>query len=96
MATLKFLHSTRAGLAAVADALSATVVLITGILVVLYSQASSPDYHRLFRDVTVLAAIHFPLGILYFCRVRAGRRWLIAASMGLAGLSYLEFALRGL
>ena len=57
------------------------LVFLSGLLTAFVSQASSPDYRRLFWSVLPVAVFHFALALVYFLRVRHWTRW---GALGLA------------
>jgi len=70
------------------------LVLLSGAYTAFVSQASSPDYRRLFWNILPIALIHFALVIVYFLRVRHWTRW-AALSVAIVALGFLsEMTLR--
>ena len=70
------------------------LVVFSGLLVAFVSQASSPDYRRLFWGVFPVALVHFGFVALYLTCVRGWCRWGAAVIGFIAGCSFLELALR--
>ena len=66
----------------------------TGLLTAFMSQASSPDYRRLFWSILPFALFHLCLVVGYFIRVRRWHRWLALGIGLLAGLAFAEMTLR--
>ena len=56
-------------------------VFLSALFTAFGSQASSPDYHRLFWSILPFAEFHLALAGFYFCRVRHWTRW---GALGLA------------
>ena len=57
------------------------MLFLSGLLTAFFSQASSPDYRRLFWSVLTVAVFHFTLALVYFLKVRHWTRW---GALGLA------------
>ena len=70
------------------------LVFLSGLLTAFVSQASSPDYRRLFWSVLPVAVFHFALALVYFLRVRHWTRW-GALGLAIVALGFLgEMTLR--
>ena len=64
------------------------VVVVFGLYTALISQASSPDYRRLFWSILPVAIVHFTLAFGYFFRVRHWTRWI---GLGIAIVAMAAF-----
>jgi hypothetical protein len=73
---------------------SLILLVVSGGLVAFISQASSPDYGRLFWAVSPFALLHFALVTIYFTFVRGWTQWGAAAVGFVALSSFFEFAFR--
>lgn len=51
------------------------LVFLSGLFTAFVSQASSPDYHRLFWSILPFAVVHFVSAAIYFFGVRHWTRW---------------------
>jgi len=75
-----------------------TGVLIVAVLLGFYtafiSQASSPDYRRLFWSILPLALVHFTLALGYFFCVRHWTRWVSLCVAIVVVAFYGEMTLR--
>src|SRR3954469_13105861 len=79
-----FTHVWREFLRAVAFIL----VFTSGLLSADLSQASSPNYRRLFWDVATITIIHLALTLFYFLKVRHWTRW-CAVSLSIIILAFV-------
>lgn len=70
------------------------IAMLLGIYTALISQASSPDYRRLFWSILPVALIHFTLAFGYFFRVRHWTRWISLCIAIVVVAFYGEMALR--
>ena len=52
-----------------------TLSILSGVYVAFISQASSPDYRRLFWSIMPVALFHFAVAAFYFVLVRRWTRW---------------------
>ena len=64
------------------------LILLSGIFTVFVSQASSPDYRRLFWSILPVALFHFTVAALYFLRVPYWTRW-AALGSAIVALGFL-------
>ena len=75
-----------------------TGVLIVAVLLGFYtafiSQASSPDYRRLFWSILPVALVHFILAFGYFFRMRHWTRWVDLGVAIVVMASFGEMILR--
>jgi hypothetical protein len=71
-----------------------TISAITGFLTAFLSQASSPDYQRLFWSVLPLFCLHLVTALIYFVLVRHWSRWIICIVAAIAVSGFSECALR--
>jgi uncharacterized protein YacL len=78
----------------VARTFGLAVVLLMGVLVVFFSQASSPDYHKLWWMVVPYAVVFLVAAFGYFVFVPNRTRWLVVLIGGVAMLSFLELTSR--
>lgn len=69
-------------------------VVLSGVLTVIYDQASSPNYWMLLGVAGTYLSIHAMLAIPYIIRTRTRSRWVAMAVFVLTSLSYLEMTLR--
>ena len=70
------------------------LIFSSGLYTTFISQASSPDYRRLFWSIVPVAVVHFALAIIYFIRVRDLTRW-AALGVTIVALAFLaEMSLR--
>jgi hypothetical protein len=70
------------------------VVMLSGFLIAFLSQASSPDYRRIFWMILPIALVHLALSFGYSFRVRHWTRWLILCVAIIAMASYGEMTVR--
>jgi cell division protein FtsW (lipid II flippase) len=66
----------------------------TGFVASFLSQASSPNYHRLFWGVLPYTGVNFIFVAVYFLRYRDWSRWVVVCIAFVTLLSIAEFALR--
>ena len=78
----------------VAHTFGLAVVLLMGVLAVFLSQASSPDYHKLWWMVVPYAIVFLAAAFGYFFFVPNRTRWLVALIGVVAMLSFLELTSR--
>jgi hypothetical protein len=69
-------------------------ILLPGGLCIEWSEASSPNYGSLFFECMVLGAIHVPLAILFFIKVKHYTRWIALFCAVSTTLFLSEFAYR--
>jgi len=70
------------------------VVVLLGFYTAFSSQASSPDYRRLFWSILPVALVHFALAFGYFFRVHHWTRWISLGAAVVAIRFYGEMTLR--
>ncbi len=55
-------------------------IVISGLLTIFLTQASSPDYRMLFWNVLRIAVVHLLLAGVYFLRIHHWSRWLVLSA----------------
>ena len=70
------------------------ILLFSGLVVLLVSHASSPDYRALFWNVLSFAVVHVALAVYFFTQAPVWGKCCLAAFSSLALLSFLDLTLR--
>ena len=70
------------------------LTVASGALTIFLTQASSPDYRKLFWSVVPFAGFHLLAAGFYFLRVHCWCRWIVAAAAATVSFFLGEMALR--
>ncbi len=70
------------------------ITVLFGLYTAFFSQASSPDYRRLFWSILPVALVHFTLALGYFFRMRHWTRWISLCVAIVVMAFYGEMTLR--